>query len=65
MTAVSAGASGTYTFTATQTVTITLDANERAVVTVTRAGRTIYSNRINTPQTIGPFLAADVMVITA
>jgi len=65
MTAVSAGASSTYTFTATQTVTITLDPNERAVVSVTRAGRVIYNNRISSPQTIGPFLAADVMVITA
>lgn len=65
MTTVSAGATGTYTFTATQTVTITLDPSERAMVTVTRAGVVVFSGSVGSSQTIGPFLAADVMAITA
>lgn len=65
MTTVNAGATGTYTFTATQTVTVTLDPSETARVTITRAGVIVYGCVLTSTRTIGPFLAADVLSITA
>lgn len=65
MPTVSAGTTATYTFPLTQTVTISPDSNESAAVTVTRGGVIIFSGAITSGQSIGPYIAGDVLTVTA
>ena len=66
MTTIAAGQSGSYTFTELSNVTVSLDSGERALVVVlSGAGDQLFSDRVSSTKTIGPFPTGAVLTVTA
>ncbi len=65
MPTIASGASGSYTFLATGTIAITLASNQRATLTVSRSGITLYSGRLTYSQRLGPYPTGAVATMTA
>lgn len=65
MTTITSGNSIAYTFTEDQKVTVTVSGTQRANIEVRRSGAVVYSNRLSSTRTIGPFKLNDTLSITA
>lgn len=66
MTTIAAGQSGSYTFTELSNVTVSLDSGEHALVVVlSSAGDQLFSDRVSSTKTIGPFPTGAVLTVTA